>query len=190
MTTVDFPVVLRPLVIQDVEAVKALSDIVFPINYPLGYFCECITQGEHDHLSIFGPIGLNGFVFIIKNYHSPLYGLRYTPEDAEVAKLSNYKCAYISTIAIQPSHQRRGLASFMMAQIMYQMSKSEKPPDVLYLHVMTTNEKAIRFYRKMGFEKFKKVKNFYKSCSIYPDAYIMIKKLDFNKPQSVSSAEK
>ena len=47
----------------------------------------------------------------------------------------------------------------------------------IHLHVQTSNEQAMNFYMKHGFEVIETVKNYYKDKIDPPDAHLMYKKL-------------
>ncbi|CAD5217750.1 unnamed protein product [Bursaphelenchus xylophilus] len=184
MGSADFPMIIRPLEIKDVEQIKSLSDTVFPIRYPADYFADCIKSEEYLSLAIFDQLNLLGFIFVIKKYRSPL-----TPNSSdfeELAQAKEYRPPYISTIGIRPSHQGRGLGAFLISQAKHILFLNDDPK-FIYLHVMTANENAIRFYERIGFQKYRKVKNYYQGCSIYPDAYIMIK--PFKKRENIDINE-
>lgn len=66
---------------------------------------------------------------------------------------------HISVISIAPSHRKNGLATYLCTIL------EKKIPDVLFvdLFVRISNHKAIAFYEKMGYVKFRKIFFYYNS---------------------------
>ena len=69
----------------------------------------------------------------------------------------------ITSIAIDPIHQRKGLGGFLISDLI-KRSKSLKTNNI-NLEVKETNESAKAFYKSMGFEIVGNRSNFYKDGS-------------------------
>ena len=99
--------------------------------------------------------------------------------DHKTNKLLGLCCAwllideiYITSIAIYPSHQRKGLGKMLLSELVTH-SRSIKTKQI-YLEVKDTNESAKAFYKSMGFKIAGNRSNFYKDES---NAIIFIKQL-------------
>ena len=79
---------------------------------------------------------------------------------------------YITSIAVDPTHQRKGLGKFLMLDLIKRSNSLRKKE--LYLEVKKTNKPARAFYKSIGFKIAGNRSNFYKDGS---DAIILIKKL-------------
>ena len=47
----------------------------------------------------------------------------------------------------------------------------------VYLHVQTSNEQAVKFYQKCGFNIVETLENYYKADIVPPHAHLMYKKI-------------
>ena len=98
-------------------------------------------------------------------------------EDPETKKLLGLCSAwliidqlYITSIAIHPMHQRKGLGKFLLSYLIKRSSSLQT--NQIHLEVKDTNDQAKAFYKSMGFKTVGNRSNFYKDGS---DALILIK---------------
>ena len=70
---------------------------------------------------------------------------------------------HITSIAINPNHQRKGLGKFLLSELI-KLSHSFQISQI-HLEVKDTNETAKAFYKSMGFKIIGKRVNFYKDGS-------------------------
>jgi GNAT superfamily N-acetyltransferase len=68
--------------------------------------------------------------------------------------------AYILTLGTLASHRRLGIASKLLERVVTR-ARHEHGCKVVYLHVITHNEGAIRFYRGHRFAQVRRLANFY-----------------------------
>ena len=87
------------------------------------------------------------------------------------------KEAHITNVAVIPSFQKKGVASWMIREL--ERISVHEGMDILSLEVRMSNVKAQRLYRELGF-KDGKIKKFYYS-SDHEDALEMSKKLVRNE---------
>ena len=80
---------------------------------------------------------------------------------------------HITSIAIDPIHQRKGLGKFLFSDLI-KRSRSLQT-NHMYLEVKDTNEPAKAFYKSMGFKTVGNRSNFYKDGS---DALILNKEIN------------
>tara|TARA_B100000945_G_scaffold211157_1_gene169979 strand:+ start:580 stop:1047 length:468 start_codon:yes stop_codon:yes gene_type:complete len=85
---------------------------------------------------------------------------------------------HITSIAIHPIHQRKGLGKFLLTDIIKLSSSLQT--NLIHLEVKETNEPAKAFYKSMGFKTLGNRSNFYKDGS---NALILIKETN-NKEKS------
>mmetsp|Transcript_11067 Transcript_11067/g.25336 ORF Transcript_11067/g.25336 Transcript_11067/m.25336 type:complete len:201 (-) Transcript_11067:143-745(-) len=89
------------------------------------------------------------------------------------------KALYIMTLSVLNAYQRRSLATQL---IKWAIEKAEgekgQSDDVreIYLHVQTSNEGALAFYKKFDFEVCEEIKNYYKKIDP-PDCYVLRRKI-------------
>lgn len=87
------------------------------------------------------------------------------------------KEAHITNVAVVPSFQKKGIASWMIREL--ERISTLEGMDILSLEVRVSNEKAQRLYRELGF-KDGRIKKYYYS-SDHEDALEMSKKLERNE---------
>ena len=100
--------------------------------------------------------------------------------ESETKKLLGFCCSwlvvdelYITSIAVHPRHQRKGLGKFLLSDLI-KRSRSLRTNHI-HLEVKHTNEPAKAFYKSMGFKIIGNRSNFYKDGS---DAIIFTKQLN------------
>ena len=77
---------------------------------------------------------------------------------------------YITSMAVQPIHQREGLGKFLLSDLI-KLSRSLRT-NKIHLEVKDTNNSAKAFYKSMGFKTTGNRSNFYKDGS---DALLLTK---------------
>jgi len=77
---------------------------------------------------------------------------------------------HITSVAINPSHQRKGLGKFLFTELLKRSTSLNI--NCIYLEVKETNEPAKAFYKSMGFKTVGNRSNFYKDGS---DALLLTK---------------
>ena len=70
---------------------------------------------------------------------------------------------HITSIAVHPSHQRKGLGKFILSDLIKRSSSLKT--NQIHLEVKDTNEPAKAFYKSMGFKTIGNRSNFYKDGS-------------------------
>jgi ribosomal protein S18 acetylase RimI-like enzyme len=82
---------------------------------------------------------------------------------------------YIMTLAVLAPYRGYGIGTKLLDHIIEQ-AKEMYVHDV-YVHVLATDEDAIQWYEKRGFDKGDLVKEYYKTMQPRGDAYVMSKKI-------------
>ena len=82
---------------------------------------------------------------------------------------------YILTIGTTVESRRQGLASRLIRNL---LKRARDDPAHrcrgVYLHVLTTNEAAIRFYESLGFTQHKRLKDYYEIGGERRDAFTYV----------------
>ena len=79
---------------------------------------------------------------------------------------------HITSIAVHPIHQRKGLGKFLLSDLIKRSSSLKT--NIIHLEVRDTNEPAKAFYKSMGFKTIGNRSNFYKDGS---DALLLSKEI-------------
>mmetsp|Transcript_20899 Transcript_20899/g.40974 ORF Transcript_20899/g.40974 Transcript_20899/m.40974 type:complete len:379 (+) Transcript_20899:13-1149(+) len=101
---------------------------------------------------------------------------------SEASKAAGYsQGCYILTVATHPSCRRSGIGSELLKEAM-RVAEEDKSCGVVYLHVITYNESAIRFYQRHGFVCVDTLRNFYRINGESFDAFLYAKFLGTATP--------
>jgi len=81
------------------------------------------------------------------------------------------------TLGVLAPYRNLGIGTKLLTHILQHATLPTHPKFVeIYLHVQTSNEEALAFYKKYDFEITSTVEGYYKKISP-PDAYVLSKKL-------------
>ena len=86
------------------------------------------------------------------------------------------KRLYIMTLSILPAYRRRGVAGALLDHVVKAAMEDKHISDI-YLHVQTSNEEALGFYKAKDFTIGEKLEGYYKRIDP-PDCFIVNKVLD------------
>lgn len=92
---------------------------------------------------------------------------------------ANCRRLYIMTLGCLGSYRRLGIGTKMVEHILDYVTTKDTNFDSIFLHVQISNEDAIEFYKKFGFEIIETRKNYYKRIEP-PDAHVLWKNLRKN----------
>lgn len=88
-----------------------------------------------------------------------------------------YEQSQITTLGIEPIHQRKGLGKYLMQEMI--TFAIQQGCEVMSLEVRISNAKAKSLYENLGFENQAIRKNYYQDN--HEDAYLMVKRLEGKK---------
>ncbi|EME31936.1 GCN5-related N-acetyltransferase (GNAT) family protein [Galdieria sulphuraria] len=144
---------------KNLEQLKRLNLSVFPIKYGERFYEEVLQA----------PPGLVKLAY----YHDFLIGAYCCRKEIGSDKQPKI---YILTIGVLAPYRERGVGSQLLQQIL-QLPKTERFKDIteIYAHVQTSNEAALGFYQKHGFQIGEKKTNYYRDIDP-PDCYVVYKK--------------
>jgi ribosomal protein S18 acetylase RimI-like enzyme len=85
------------------------------------------------------------------------------------------KKACINTLGVLAPYRGYGIGTRLMEQFLTTITASNGV-DQIYMHVQTSNEDAVRFYKRFGFAVEKEIENYYRRLNP-PHCYLMVKYL-------------
>eukprot|EP00041_Stephanoeca_diplocostata_P012141 m.202437 g.202437 ORF g.202437 m.202437 type:complete len:295 (-) comp18830_c0_seq1:305-1189(-) len=87
---------------------------------------------------------------------------------------------YVLTIGVAEWCRHRGHATYLVHNLIRTVSNQTASQHIcaVYLHVMTSNEAAIRFYEKLGFHRHKLLPKYYTIGGVQHDAYTYVIYID------------
>eukprot|EP01061_Rhynchopus_euleeides_P019650 TRINITY_DN32248_c1_g1_i1.p1 TRINITY_DN32248_c1_g1~~TRINITY_DN32248_c1_g1_i1.p1 ORF type:complete len:185 (+),score=79.59 TRINITY_DN32248_c1_g1_i1:44-556(+) len=133
-----------------IEMIKLLNEATFPVMYQPVFYDNLYSQGRD-------------WSWLAHYYTETLVG-------AICCRLEAEGRVYIMTLGVLEPYRRMGIASALLRTA---MAEARKSPEVksLSLHVQTTHQVAIDFYKSFGFEIKETVKDYYKNLGA--DAYLL-----------------
>jgi ribosomal protein S18 acetylase RimI-like enzyme len=199
-------IVHRKLAEPDVGALRVLHQHLFPIDYDanfydgavkgdgiLGFAAVSPQTAENngtledrfpDATTVF--VGNEQLVGFITAKEFKIHEL--PPTDRQLLGFSDQHCedetvVYILTLGVAESFRNQGIARSLLARVESHAAKSGCT--ALYLHVITYNDAAAKFYQKSGFTLVTELKDFYyirTGRALYPhipnyNAYVFKKEL-------------
>jgi len=139
---------LREMKFKDVDAVLAIENAVQHFPWTHGNFCDAINSGYLCRVDELDGV-LRGYTILM-----PLI------DEAELL-----------TIGVAAKHQRKGLASAMLTE-MLRVARDKKIQRV-FLEVRQANLAAIVLYARAGFREIGKRCGYYKNAANTEDALVM-----------------
>jgi ribosomal protein S18 acetylase RimI-like enzyme len=94
---------------------------------------------------------------------------------------------YIMTLGVHPSYRRRHIAESMLRMVS-EWFEFHHSCTTVYLHVLSTNEQAVAFYRRCGFKCMTTLKRYYVLDGVHHDALVMEKQLHLGASYSLISS--
>jgi len=130
-----------PMNDKTMELMKALNLALLPVHYNQYFYQKALGYTKYSRFAYFNDIVVGGLI------------CREEMKDDE-------KTLYILTFGVLDPYRKHGIGVQLFDEL---MNSAKKDPELkkIYLHVQTSNEKAIRFYEKVGFEIVEKIENYY-----------------------------
>lgn len=149
-------VVYRKIQPTDLIPLKALHEEFFPVQYSDSFYvdaCQGIGIRNGPLFTSIATIGDEIIGFVLAQF------IPYAEcEDNSIVESSGritHLC-YILTLGVKRSHRRSGIASTLLEQVV-NYARHNKGCGVVYLHVLTTNQSAIKFYESNKFSLCKEL---------------------------------
>ncbi|ORY01927.1 N-acetyltransferase 13, isoform CRA_c [Basidiobolus meristosporus CBS 931.73] len=149
---------LGEVTLNNLGQLRRLNSILFPVHYSEKFYKDVLDVGEFAKLVYYNDACVGAVCCRKEN------------TDGGMVKI------YIMTLGILAPYRKLGLGSTLLEHILKQCEQDAKISE-LYLHVQISNEEAIAFYKKYGFEVTGTLENYYKNISP-ADAYILSKKVN------------
>ncbi|XP_033067129.1 N-alpha-acetyltransferase 50 isoform X1 [Trachypithecus francoisi] len=155
-TTLHSRIELGDVTPHNIKQLKRLNQVIFPVSYNDKFYKDVLEVGELAKLAYFNDIAVGAVC-------------------CRVDHSQNQKRLYIMTLGCLAPYRRLGIGTKMLNHVL-NICEKDGTFDNIYLHVQISNESAIDFYRKFGFEIIETKKNYYKR--IEPaDAHVLQKNL-------------
>ena len=144
---------LRPLVVDDLEAVMEIERRAYNFPWTAGIFRDCLRVGyccwcyeRNDHIQGYGVMSVAAGE------------------------------SHILNLTVRPESQRQGIGAKLMRHFL-QLARRHNA-DMVMLEVRPSNTPAVRLYEKMGFNEIGRRRNYYPAGEGREDALLLALSLD------------
>jgi N-alpha-acetyltransferase 50 len=160
---------LSAVTVQNVGSLKVLNAKLFPVAYKEPFYKDILANHLETSRMVFYSDVLVGNVccrveaipdvsFCIfflggSGCHSCLTPLR--RQDADASRV------YIMTLGVLRPYRRLGIGQTALEYVLNDVCKSSSNIKAVRLHVQSSNEEAIAFYKKAGFESVETIPGYY-----------------------------
>ncbi len=147
---------------HNVKLLRVVNKFVFPVVYHDKFYKDVLEAGELAKLAFYNDVVVGAVCCRVDH----------VAED-------NSKKLYIMTLGCLAPYRRLGIGSMMLRHVLDLVEKDGRF-DSVFLHVQVSNESAIAFYKRFGFDIVETNEKYYKR--IEPaDAHVLEKKIDNTK---------
>jgi len=139
---------------HNIKQLKKLNSVVFPVSYNDKFYKDILDVGELAKLAFYNDIVVGAVC-------------------CRIDKSENARRLYIMTLGCLAPYRRLSIGTVMLEHVL-KICEDDGKFDSVYLHVQISNNGAIEFYEKFGFEIIETKSQYYKR--IEPaDAYVLQK---------------
>ncbi|KAJ6228775.1 n-alpha-acetyltransferase 50 [Anaeramoeba flamelloides] len=148
---------------KNIKQLKLLNSAVLPARYSNQFYHNLLLDNDY-HMNV---------AYYCKDV--VVGAISYRKErPTNRNDLGNYRC-YILTFSVLETYRREGIGSELLRKVLTYCREDEEIKEV-YLHVQVSNDLAIEFYKKFGFQITETVKDYYKHIDV-KDAYKLTRTL-------------
>ncbi|RRT72570.1 hypothetical protein BHE74_00013738 [Ensete ventricosum] len=165
-------IIYRPIQPSDLEVLEQIHLALFPIRYERDFFLNVV----HGH-------GIVSWA-AVDGQNDELVGFITTrlilARESEIADLLRHRSSrkelmlvYILTLGVVEHYRNYGIATSLVREVI-KYASSITNCRAVYLHVISYNLPAIKFYRKMMFKFIRRLQNFYYINGQHYDSYLFV----------------
>ncbi|XP_037080559.1 N-alpha-acetyltransferase 60-like [Pollicipes pollicipes] len=163
----------RSLTPADIDTVRKLCKEWFPVEYPDSWFRDICTNSRfYTRVATYQTTIIGFIVAEVK-----IYALL-TKEERSMLAASfprRTQMAYILSLGVSAEYRRRGVASQLLGLLLNELRTAEHADcRAVYLHVLTSNSSALRFYERHKFRLHTFLPYFYKIDGKYRDGFLYV----------------
>ena len=154
---------------KNVENLRAINLACLPVRYQDSFYHKAIGYSNY---SKFGKRKKKRKGKEIAYFNDIIVGGICARDEV---KSNGEKTVYILTIGVFEPYRRMGIGSQLIEE-MERLVKERGIAKSIYLHVQSSNEAAIEFYKKHGYAIIEKLENYYKDIDP-PHCFVVEKKI-------------
>jgi ribosomal protein S18 acetylase RimI-like enzyme len=153
---------LRPFSVEHLRSLQHLNAATFPVSYSDRFYADLQDiWPDFTRLLFHGPILIGAISCRLE---------RTVSNDGQLLPPR----LYIMTLAVLAPYRRRGFGKRLL-DCALQMAQEHQCVQI-FLHVQTSNQAALRFYRESGFARGELIRDYYKRIQP-PDCYLIYRDL-------------
>ncbi|KAH9505905.1 N-alpha-acetyltransferase 60 [Dermatophagoides farinae] len=182
---------MRYLNPTDLNTIRMLCQEWFPVRYPDAWYETIVNNHNQRFCSLVATINdeiVALLVTEIRCYQNLNYeDFGFLAKHFEHQQDNNIQVAYILTLGVIKRLRRRGIATLLvknLIQNLQSITTMKNNCKAIYLHVLTTNMYAIRFYEKLQFQRYKLLPLYYSINDCAYDGYSYVYYLNGGHPSS------
>ncbi|KAM4023765.1 N-alpha-acetyltransferase 60 [Anomaloglossus baeobatrachus] len=173
--------VLRFLCHDDIDTVKELCADWFPIEYPDSWYRDITSNKKFFSLAATCHGQIVGMIVAEIKSRTKVH-----KEDGDILAssfTSDTQVAYILSLGVVKEFRKQGIGSLLLESLKSHISSTAQDLcKALYLHVLTTNSNAIRFYENRHFHQHHYLPYYYSIRGVLQDAYTYVLYLNGGHP--------
>lgn len=172
---------VRFLCPADLEEVKRLCRVWFPIEYPDVWYDEITSSTRFFSLAATFNKNILGLLVAEVKTKSLC-----NKEDAGILSFrfgDDATLAYILSIGVVKEYRRHGIGSLLLDSLLCHITTPERQNcKAVYLHVLTTNFAAMQFYEKRRFTQFRYLPLYYAIKGTHRDGFSYVLYINGGEP--------
>lgn len=172
---------VRFLCPADVDEVKRLCREWFPIEYPDVWYEEITSSSRFFSLAATLNHDIIGLLVAEVKTKSLC-----NKEDAGILSFAfgdDSQVAYILSIGVVKQYRRHGIGTLLLDSLLSHLTTPEKQNcKAVYLHVLTTNSAAMKFYDKRHFKQFRYLPLYYAINGTHKDGFSYVLYINGGEP--------
>ncbi|KAK2832874.1 hypothetical protein Q5P01_016763 [Channa striata] len=164
---------LRFLCHDDIENVKLLCGDWFPIEYPDSWYQDITSNKKFFSLAATYRGGIVGMIVAEIKGRTKVH-----KEDGDILASSfpvDTQVAYILSLGVVKQFRKHGIGSLLLDSLKEHISTTAQDHcKAIYLHVLTTNNTAIRFYENRDFRQHHYLPYYYSIRGVLKDGFTYV----------------
>ncbi|KAM3282259.1 N-alpha-acetyltransferase 50 [Capsicum chacoense] len=138
---------------KNMMQLKKINTVLFPVRYSDKYYSDALAAADFTKLAYYSDICVGSIA-------------------CRLDKEGEAVCVYIMTLGVLAPYRGLDIGTKMLNHVLDLCIKQNIRE--ICLHVQTSNEDAINFYKKFGFEVTNTIQNYYKNITP-PHCYVLTK---------------
>lgn len=170
-------IIYRPIRPSDLQVLELIHASLFPVRYDIDFFLNVVNG-----LGIvsWGAVDISRSDGYIDELIGFVTARIITVEESEIENLlrcdisrKDKTLVYILTLGVVEQYRNLGIASSLVREVIKYASSISSCRGV-YLHVISYNQPAIRFYQKMMFKLVRRLSRFYYINGHHYDSFLFV----------------